>query len=672
MKKILIFLILFAVIAVITTYVLIIAKTYNLTNNTNLGVSEVENSNRSNFKTVDLYGTFSTNGIETYEKKVDTNTFKDQINVIQINGLKNKRVEQKINNSIEKEVLKIVKEIEPEINAEYIDSLRVNCHLSANFSNVISISIYGEYKIPKEIIETEEEEEYYNEDVTDYNYKYINNGLNYNLIDGDKISIEDLFVNDSDVETAVRIALYKYWEEQEANDMDSGYFYDVHYDYDSGTWMGTQSRYDEDIEEWIDEVTEFKPKLTENEINKGIKRFFKTENNFYFDSNRLYLKIEKMNEYYNIFSISLADMADRLIIYDRYLTDENIYENDNIRIMSLITCTAEEDYSKYKESKYESDNLFYDIDFITEQDYSNNPYEDIYNSLQEDTYKKALEKIDEYKELAENNPEKAYFVFVSFSVECGSDWDETSYNNLVSTNIGVKRIECDYESKQLILDEVLKHYRYYMMGYYRTIYNYLGTTLYDENYENEIANIIEEKESHVFDVITGNEIKSVSEIFKDGIDYEQVLRDKMFQKWGDYSYFLDEYNPNQVDYELEVNRISIILNGDSYYGIDFEEIEEYLNLEIYKIYILPSNERNLYEYDIESLSFDELNLAYNEIFARHGHDFKVEKYKEYFNSKDWYEPIPGKTVSIEELTDVERENAEFLRNQIENLKPIDY
>ena len=85
-------------------------------------------------------------------------------------------------------------------------------------------------------------------------------------------------------------------------------------------------------------------------------------------------------------------------------------------------------------------------------------------------------------------------------------------------------------------------------------------------------------------------------------------------------------------------------------------------------FILPSNEREITSADISGLSKDELNKAYNEIFARYGHDFKSQDLKDYFLSTSWYTPITGKTVSMEELTDIERKNVSIIKNRIDELK----
>lgn len=65
-------------------------------------------------------------------------------------------------------------------------------------------------------------------------------------------------------------------------------------------------------------------------------------------------------------------------------------------------------------------------------------------------------------------------------------------------------------------------------------------------------------------------------------------------------------------------------------------------------YILPeSNTRELTREDLAGLSKEELRLARNEIFARHGMIFGVEDLDQYFSAKSWYEP----TVPASEFYD---------------------
>ena len=77
-------------------------------------------------------------------------------------------------------------------------------------------------------------------------------------------------------------------------------------------------------------------------------------------------------------------------------------------------------------------------------------------------------------------------------------------------------------------------------------------------------------------------------------------------------------------------------------GYDFSVVYEYIygNLS-YVIqndyYIFPdSDSRYLTDADLEGYSSSELELAKNEIYARHGRKFVTPRIADYFNSKSWY------------------------------------
>ena len=57
----------------------------------------------------------------------------------------------------------------------------------------------------------------------------------------------------------------------------------------------------------------------------------------------------------------------------------------------------------------------------------------------------------------------------------------------------------------------------------------------------------------------------------------------------------------------------------------------------------------------------EIRLAVNEIYARKGQDFKDDNIREYFESKKWYKPEPGKTVEEKELNEAEAYNVSILQ-----------
>lgn len=84
-------------------------------------------------------------------------------------------------------------------------------------------------------------------------------------------------------------------------------------------------------------------------------------------------------------------------------------------------------------------------------------------------------------------------------------------------------------------------------------------------------------------------------------------------------------------------------------------------------FILPSNERLITNKDLEGMDRETLNKAYNEIFARYGHDFKSEDLKAYFTKTSWYTPTTGRIVGLDDLTDIEKQNVTIIKNKIDEI-----
>lgn len=79
-------------------------------------------------------------------------------------------------------------------------------------------------------------------------------------------------------------------------------------------------------------------------------------------------------------------------------------------------------------------------------------------------------------------------------------------------------------------------------------------------------------------------------------------------------------------------------------------------------YILPdSGTRLLTESDLEGLDPDQLRLARNEIYARHGRMFRDEQLQDYFNHCSWYSgTIAPEDFTDEMLTDIESANKDLI------------
>ncbi len=87
-------------------------------------------------------------------------------------------------------------------------------------------------------------------------------------------------------------------------------------------------------------------------------------------------------------------------------------------------------------------------------------------------------------------------------------------------------------------------------------------------------------------------------------------------------------------------------------------------------FLLPnSNREPLKESDISDMTAQQLRLARNEIYARHGRKFQDQELQAYFNSQPWYAGfIEPEDFNENMLNDVERENAEILKKEEEKKK----
>ena len=82
-------------------------------------------------------------------------------------------------------------------------------------------------------------------------------------------------------------------------------------------------------------------------------------------------------------------------------------------------------------------------------------------------------------------------------------------------------------------------------------------------------------------------------------------------------------------------------------------------------YMIPdSSSRRLSMSDLAGLSKDQLKIARNEIYARHGRMFDSESLRFYFNSKSWYRgTIAPSAFSEDLLSQVEKDNIKLIKQR---------
>lgn len=81
-------------------------------------------------------------------------------------------------------------------------------------------------------------------------------------------------------------------------------------------------------------------------------------------------------------------------------------------------------------------------------------------------------------------------------------------------------------------------------------------------------------------------------------------------------------------------------------------------------YILPSDTQYITEYDLYSLTKEEVVLARNEIYARYGYSFQSENIRVYFAAQPWYHEdtsVNANTFGTAQMNDYERANLETIQ-----------
>jgi hypothetical protein len=76
-------------------------------------------------------------------------------------------------------------------------------------------------------------------------------------------------------------------------------------------------------------------------------------------------------------------------------------------------------------------------------------------------------------------------------------------------------------------------------------------------------------------------------------------------------------------------------------------------------YVIPNSDtRQLQPGDLQNLSAQQLRIARNEIYARHGRIFQDPALRAYFSGKSWYRAVAGSV----ELSPVEQTNVQLIQS----------
>ena len=297
-----------------------------------------------------ITGTYRENNINIIDKefiegsKVDEWDNKININYIEIDGLKDKELQQKINKRIEEKVMSMY--TEEELADDKIEKIYISAYEDANYANVLSIFIYKDTW-------------YYDTNES----KYESDGININLINGEDIAFEELFIKGAPIKNILSQAAYEACIS--AIPFDENDFYSS-------------------------DLSKKDYSYVENEVF-SIMQYY-NQNSYIpysFSYNNIIVYINGF-----FIQIPMIDYYEYIAIFNRYQTDEELYDGrfeNNQDIMLFRYADDMEMYLEYNVGKV-SENLFTCIKVNKPDEYS-----EIYMPVLEKYIEEINKKVEEYK-----------------------------------------------------------------------------------------------------------------------------------------------------------------------------------------------------------------------------------------------------------------------------------
>ena len=511
-KKLIIFTIIFAIIAVGVTVGAII-YTNNLSSDeddpidntaSELSVSLDNIPNKSisedNLGITDLTEFYNMNDLkvtETDEKKGtripkaswDTDTNKLSLHYVSISGLKDKNLENKINNEIKTTIDSLY--TEAELNDSNIDRIYIGANVDANFSNVLSVQIY------KNISYVNSTDDYY----------YNGYGLNYNLTNGEAIKFKDLFTNAS-IKNSLQQLFYEvlisqYADNNETHDM---------------------SKID------LSNIEEETYSLT-NKVMKDIDNI-----NFSFSPDGIVINMPN-----KIYYLDTLKVHSHIAIYKKYLTSNSIFDGSYQGDKNLFVFSRgypnSFDSRAFPFAQYENvyDNLRVEaVVYCTNTDALENSYA---KTLVDEKITALKNDIEEIKKTAKDNPDNAY-------VYCAS-YDVNFYNNFDLSNLGIKNCMAS-------------------VNYNLDIYE-MKKTYYNDTFYEKIADFYRKPENGSFDLTYINwedDNPNFSQKHTDSLTDDKDIIDIYTQKTKD-QLLNDYYSSQNSNNIIDIPNNNDIINSDN-------------------------------------------------------------------------------------------------------------
>jgi len=365
-KSKIIVLVVFSIICIITTILLIMYKNIDTEEKIEEIIDETLQNVEKDVQGINLKGTYNQNDIELEEKRYTGQQI--EIHYYQIRGLKNKVVQEQINKEIEHYALNYYKEQIKDLNE--VENLFVDITNISNFSNTMSFMLnYYAKKLGNN-------DDFYTGTI----------GINYNIITGEKITIDRLFTSDAPIEDILRQSTYYSLVQDKAEENLGGEF--VVKDYG-------------DIEDEVSEIIYLykKGKIT----------------NFYYSAKTINIVYGENK----IIDIQMGDYPEYIAIYNRYLTVDSLYERNDIGYKNIYTLSERYRDAYYYKNYQKEKNYFIDVNVMIIN--FNEEIKQFEENLINEKIKLVEQEIEKVKALADRKSDKFYVVNCSMNINTMKD-----------------------------------------------------------------------------------------------------------------------------------------------------------------------------------------------------------------------------------------------------------
>ena len=304
-----------------------------------------------------------------------------EVHYVQISGLKNISIQDKINKEIKETALAQIDD--NELDKNNFKYVMVTAKCVGNFSNVLSIRIDKDYM--DESLGKELENSFI--------------GLNYNLKTGEKIDFTEMFTNDAGTKNIIAQSAYKTF----AGEYLDYLYYQLQFPEESQYWDGDMNKIDySEIEDRV-----FKVLQTYDRNNKYP---------FCFDERYIYTYIDSEE-----IAIEMRNFYSQIAIYNRYANATGLFEEEQNDFLVFLPNYI---YGVvYRNVKKIDDNLFIDLGLV--------------NWIGDDEYKRELDiatyiqdfekRIEECKEYLKENKNQAIVLAVTKELYNGENGEITEY-----------------------------------------------------------------------------------------------------------------------------------------------------------------------------------------------------------------------------------------------------